>query len=364
MINFFNGQILKTCPRYYDYNGDGLRTSQTLGKFITSYRWDVAAGLPVVLQETTQQLWCVKPAPSKPCRNVPRDVTDKTTYVYGLDLISATPEAGYSPAVTLAANIDALTTSVPYSSRGDPVIVNDAIVIDAERMKVSAVDTVNNVLTVVRGVDGSTPASHTAGADILASGNQRYYFADGLGSTVLTIAGQSPNVQAPTYRYDVFGALRSGSASGEPFLFTGEQYDARARGSNLNNGLYYLRARYYDPAIGRFLTRDPLPGTALAPQTLNRYAYVENNPVNRVDPSGMLTESTFLDVRQSAQCTAAVTHLLELLAFLGFGATALSMGGVAILAAPPPVQVFTAVFVATLIVYFSWEVSEQCGHQQ
>ncbi len=57
------------------------------------------------------------------------------------------------------------------------------------------------------------------------------------------------------------------------------------------NGLYYLRARYYDPAIGRFLTRDPLPGSALAPQSLNPYPYVGNNPVNRVDPSGMLSET-------------------------------------------------------------------------
>jgi RHS repeat-associated protein len=51
--------------------------------------------------------------------------------------------------------------------------------------------------------------------------------------------------------YDVFGALRSGTPSVTDFLFSGEQRD-------VESGLYYLRARYYDPAIGRFLSQDPL----------------------------------------------------------------------------------------------------------
>ena len=56
-------------------------------------------------------------------------------------------------------------------------------------------------------------------------------------------------------------------------LFTGEQRDA-------DSGLCYLRARYYDPSIGRFLSQDPLPGG-------NLYAYVGNSPVNFTDPSGL-----------------------------------------------------------------------------
>lgn len=45
-------------------------------------------------------------------------------------------------------------------------------------------------------------------------------------------------------------------------------------------GLHYLRARYYDPAVGRFLSEDPLP-------LLQRYPYVENSPINLTDPSGL-----------------------------------------------------------------------------
>ena len=76
-----------------------------------------------------------------------------------------------------------------------------------------------------------------------------------------------------SYGYDAFGALRSGAPGATDRLFTGEQRDA-------DSGLYYLRARYYDPSIGRFLSQDPLPGG-------NLYAYVGSNPVNRMDPTGL-----------------------------------------------------------------------------
>jgi RHS repeat-associated protein len=78
-----------------------------------------------------------------------------------------------------------------------------------------------------------------------------------------------------SYGHDVFGAIRSQSGSSDNYwLFTGEQLDS-------DEGLYYLRARYYDPETGRFLSQDPLP-------LGNLYAYVGNNPVNRVDPSGLM----------------------------------------------------------------------------
>ena len=63
------------------------------------------------------------------------------------------------------------------------------------------------------------------------------------------------------------------------WTFTGEQNDPA--------GLEYLRARYYEPANGRFLSRDPFMGLVRNPQSLNRYAYALNNPVNLRDPSGL-----------------------------------------------------------------------------
>lgn len=83
-----------------------------------------------------------------------------------------------------------------------------------------------------------------------------------------------------SYTYDVFGATSSVTGSGSTeWLFTGEQRDSPT-------SLYYLRARYYDPETGRFLSRDPFPGIVGAPQTQNPYAYAENSPTNLIDPDG------------------------------------------------------------------------------
>ena len=53
-----------------------------------------------------------------------------------------------------------------------------------------------------------------------------------------------------------------------------------------STGLYYYNARYYDPTIGRFISADTIVEDAANPQTLNRYSYCQNNPMNSTDPSG------------------------------------------------------------------------------
>ena len=63
------------------------------------------------------------------------------------------------------------------------------------------------------------------------------------------------------------------------FLYTGEQQDA-------DTGLYYLRARYYQPNVGRFTSRDPFDGLHADPITLHKYLYAGANPVMHIDPSG------------------------------------------------------------------------------
>jgi RHS repeat-associated protein len=87
-----------------------------------------------------------------------------------------------------------------------------------------------------------------------------------------------------TFQYDAFGAVRASTGTATTaFGFTGQQADA-------GSGLTYLRARYYDPSTGRFLTKDPLRGNAAAPPTQHRYLYAGADPVNVVDPSGLSGE--------------------------------------------------------------------------
>lgn len=91
---------------------------------------------------------------------------------------------------------------------------------------------------------------------------------------------------AEYYEYDVFGEptiwdanaqeIVESSVVGNPFMFTGRRYDSET-------GLYYYRARYYDPYIGRFLQTDPIRYAA----GLNLYTYCGNNPVNFTDPYGL-----------------------------------------------------------------------------
>jgi RHS repeat-associated protein len=71
--------------------------------------------------------------------------------------------------------------------------------------------------------------------------------------------------------------------SWRPSFYRGEQYDA-------DLGLYYLRARYYNPATGRFLSRDPEDGKATDPASLHKYLYANGDPVNMADPTGRGTE--------------------------------------------------------------------------
>jgi len=100
-----------------------------------------------------------------------------------------------------------------------------------------------------------------------------FYHADGLGSVVALTDAFGDVLER--YAYSPFGRVSEPSSEGNPYLFTAREYEA-------HTGLYYYRARYYDPELGRFLQPDPIGYTA-GP---NLYAYCRNNPTNLVDPTG------------------------------------------------------------------------------
>ncbi|MEO6633168.1 MAG: RHS repeat-associated core domain-containing protein, partial [Mucilaginibacter sp.] len=112
-----------------------------------------------------------------------------------------------------------------------------------------------------------------------------FYLYDFRGSTVATLGANA--AITGRYKYDPWGKITYASvASGKntPFLFVG-QYGVMYESAHL----YYMRARYYDPSVGRFLSEDSKWST-------NLFSYAENNPINNIDPSGAISIHNVLDV--------------------------------------------------------------------
>jgi RHS repeat-associated protein len=105
----------------------------------------------------------------------------------------------------------------------------------------------------------------------------RYFLADVQGSTRLL--SDATGAITSSYDYSAFGELTDSPSVETKYLYTGQQYDAAT-------AMYSLRARYYAPGAGRFVSRDVWPVDFGDPWELNRYGYVGNNPGNYSDPSG------------------------------------------------------------------------------
>ena len=138
---------------------------------------------------------------------------------------------------------------------------------------------------LVRTAPDGTKTYYVYGLGLLheeTGGVARYYHCDRRGDTVM-LTDASGNV-TDRASYGVYGDVlsRTGTTN-TPFLFNGcygVQTDA--------NGLYYLRARYYHPALRRFLNQDSVLGLIASPASLNRFAYANGNPVTSIDPFGSM----------------------------------------------------------------------------
>ncbi|HIW56983.1 MAG TPA: hypothetical protein H9685_02245 [Firmicutes bacterium] len=157
------------------------------------------------------------------------------------------------------------------------------------------------------GIDGIKTYIRGAGGEIVKTkdGNseERYFAYNGHGDTTSIIEKSAESVSfgvTATYEYDAFGNLIEGSETGETkensFLYNGQQTDEES-------GLIYLRNRYYNPEIGRFITEDPywnvnnmiygedgnngVPSYASIAQSSNLYVYCMSEPVNFADPLGL-----------------------------------------------------------------------------
>ncbi len=156
-------------------------------------------------------------------------------------------------------------------------------------------------------------AVYTYGNDLISmkrAGVNSYYNYDGLGST-RQLTDSSGDVTV-SYTYDSFGnKIASTGTSANTYGFTGEQQFNEA------DELVFLRERYYDPRIGRFLQMDPLG------YELNVYVYCLNNPIIYVDPKGLACYKIKINLKgvsvESAKTTGLCPPFTEIAAKI-FGA--------------------------------------------
>ncbi|MDR9403652.1 MAG: RHS repeat-associated core domain-containing protein, partial [Halothece sp. Uz-M2-17] len=181
------------------------------------------------------------------------------------------------------------TTNIEYQYNTDGIRVSKTVDGEETRFLIDA-----NQQEFAQVIEEYSPGGiiqvvYTHGNDLISQTRDTekgFYHADSLGSVRL-LTDLSGNV-ANTYLYDPYGSvINQLEIQQNSYKFTGEQFDRE-----LEN--YYLRARYYDPVTGRFVSRDPFAGFLERPLSLNDYLYTEGNPINAIDPSG---EVSFLEYR-------------------------------------------------------------------
>jgi RHS repeat-associated protein len=134
------------------------------------------------------------------------------------------------------------------------------------------------------GPDGTIFYTHGRELISAAAPAFTFYYHYDAQSTVVGVTNSTGHL-AQRYLYDIWGQRNTGVPGPQvgtenKFGYTGEALDP-------GTSLYYLRARYYNPAPGRFTNKDPFEGFAQVPGTLNRFVYADDNPATRTERNGM-----------------------------------------------------------------------------
>lgn len=147
----------------------------------------------------------------------------------------------------------------------------------------------------------------------------KIYHFDCRGST-LAIADANGNI-TDTFAYDTYGNLASRTGTSKVIFL----YNGRDGVIADDNGLYYMRARYYSPDMRRFINADIVAGQISNAVTLNRFAYANGNPVSNVDPFGLMAmanpRSTRIVYNDGARGTEKKSEAMEAARAIGKRAT-------------------------------------------
>ncbi|MGV7114744.1 RHS repeat domain-containing protein [Paenibacillus kyungheensis] len=270
MSNSKGSSTLSAYRYTYDNNGNILTVSESLngGEAKTStYTYDKLNRLATVKRidgSTASYTYDLRGNRKTMSDTQEATATKESSYSYDPDdrLISAT--------------IDGTKTSIDYLPNGLRFQKTTGAVSTQY-----GYDAQNNVTS--EKVSSGAQSTYIYGDRILLKKDQTankdyYYLSNGHGDIVQMVDATGAVVNS--YGYDEWGNLTKNQEKvANNFKYAGEAYDSET-------GLYYLKARYYDPSQGRFLKEDSYEGQITNPLTLNSYTYVENNPVNYVDPTG------------------------------------------------------------------------------
>jgi len=147
------------------------------------------------------------------------------------------------------------------------------------------------------GEDGQTIATYAYDAagrlHSMSRGEATYYYITDAHGDVIALTDQSGDI-VNEYSYDPYGnPIQTQEGVDNPYRYAGYRFDEES-------GLYYCWNRYYDVGTYRFITADLYPGELQSPVTMNAYAYCFCDPVNLIDPLGLLTVSVGAEGRASA----------------------------------------------------------------
>jgi len=260
--------------------------------------------------------------------NRTQSIIDGVTTVYSYDANNRITQYGGTTYTydangnTLTETLDGVIKTYTYNSQNEMVSVDDSLDSSAYQYNVDGirhgkteagiatvylVDHNRDYSQVLSEVENGTEVvSYTYGDDLISQNRgvaTSFYHYDGLGSTrgLSDTSGALVN----TYDYEAFGEVLNQSGSTlNNYLFTGEQFDV-----SLNQ--YYLRARYYNQANGRFTQMDTWQGRNHDPVTLHKYLYANSDPANFIDPSGYSSLGELGAVQQ-----------IQAILFAGFGTAA------------------------------------------
>jgi RHS repeat-associated protein len=252
----------------YGYDPAGNRTSMTLGADVTTYPPDDDNRLTEIkLNAVTTATFAYDNNGSLTSKTVPGVGTTTYTPDAARRLTSVFPAGGSQ--VSFAYDGDGARKSKTAAS-GTSTYVNDTQGLTRVLQETRGA----NTLSYVPGILQHDPAQ-------VGNAQWAYFHADAQNNRALT---DQIALVSKRWEFDPFGVVRAetGTAASD-FQYAGEQKDSET-------GLINLRARYYEPGIGRLLSRDSVQGRTGAPQSFNRFAYVLNNPLRYVDPSGFLAE--------------------------------------------------------------------------